>query len=352
MLVKRICTPLAILAALAGPVVAQPVFTSPMELAAVPSAKAILAPLNALAAAGSRTVAAGQRGHILYSDDGKAWQQAQVPVSSDLTALAFPSARQGWAVGHEGVILHTTDGGATWSKQLDGRQIAELVGKSYGAPANADDPEAQRLQQEAEAFVAQGADKPLLDVWFENDQKGFVVGAFNLILRTEDGGKSWTPWLDRIDNPRGMHLYGIRPAGGSLFIVGEQGLALKLDATGQRFQQLQLPYQGTLFGLLGNAEMVLVYGLRGNAYRSVDGGVSWSKVETHVHAGLTAGIALADGSVVLVSQAGHVLRSRDQGASFAPAKPNRVAPNFAVAPAAGGAVALAGIGGVRVENLQ
>ncbi|MCY1280697.1 Ycf48-like protein [compost metagenome] len=352
MLVKRICTPLAILAALAGPVVAQPAFIPPTELAAASSPKALFAPLNALASAGGRMVAAGQRGHILYSDDGKAWQQAQVPVSSDLTALAFPSAQQGWAVGHEGVILHTADGGATWSKQLDGRQIAELVGQRYGAPVDADDAEAQRLQQEAEAFAAQGADKPLLDVWFEDERQGFAIGAFNLILRTEDGGKSWTPWLDRIDNPRGMHLYGIRPAGGSLFIVGEQGLVLKLDAAGQRFEPVQLPYEGTLFGLLGSAEMVLVYGLRGNAYRSLDGGASWTKVETQINAGLSSGVALADGSIVLVSQAGHVLRSRDQGASFAPVKPTRVAPNFAVAPAPGGAVALAGVGGVRVENLQ
>nr|WP_256670185.1 YCF48-related protein [Pseudomonas sp. L-22-4S-12] len=337
---------------MAGPVVAQPTFIPPTELAAASSPKALFAPLNALALAGGRMVAAGQRGHILYSDDGKAWQQAQVPVSSDLTALAFPSAQHGWAVGHEGVILHTTDGGATWSKQLDGRQIAELVSKRYGAPANAGDAEAQRLQQEAEGLAAQGADKPLLDVWFEDELKGFAIGAFNLILRTEDGGKSWTPWLDRIDNPRGMHLYGIRPAGGSLFIVGEQGLVLKLDAAGQRFQQQHLPYEGTLFGLVGNAEMVLVYGLRGNAYRSVDGGANWSKVETQVRAGLTAGIALDDGSIVLVSQAGHILRSQDQGANFLPIKPSRVAANFAVAPAAGGAVALAGVGGVRVENLQ
>ncbi|MCY1343383.1 hypothetical protein D9M69_294000 [compost metagenome] len=149
-----------------------------------------------------------------------------------------------------------------------------------------------------------------------------------------------------------MHLYGIRPAGGSLFIVGEQGLVLKLDAAGQRFEPVQLPYEGTLFGLLGSAEMVLVYGLRGNAYRSLDGGASWTKVETQINAGLSSGVALADGSIVLVSQAGHVLRSRDQGASFAPVKPTRVAPNFAVAPAPGGAVALAGVGGVRVENLQ
>src|SRR5690348_14553614 len=74
--------------------------------------------LNGLASAGDRIVAVGQRGHILWSDDrGAHWQQAQVPVSSDLVAVAFPSPTQGWAVGHDGVILHSADAGKTWTRQ-------------------------------------------------------------------------------------------------------------------------------------------------------------------------------------------------------------------------------------------
>jgi photosystem II stability/assembly factor-like uncharacterized protein len=336
----------------AGAACAQPVFQSPLALPAARSALAINTPLNALSMAGTRMVAAGQRGHILYSDDGKTWVQAEVPLSSDLTALSFPVAGQGWAVGHEGVILHTGDGGASWSKQLDGRQAADLVLKQYGKPAQPDDLIAKRLQHDAEAFAAQGADKPFLDVWFENDRKGFAIGAFNLILRTEDGGRSWTPWLDRVDNPKGLHLYAMRPAGGSVFIVGEQGLVLKLDRERQRFVNVPLPYQGTLFGVVGTPAMTLVFGLRGNAYRSVDGGVSWTKVETGVSAGLSSGVVRSDGSVVLVSQAGHVLLSTDEGATFSRVKVAAVAPAFAVAEPGKGSVALAGLGGVRVESVK
>ncbi|WP_244620728.1 WD40/YVTN/BNR-like repeat-containing protein [Metapseudomonas lalkuanensis] len=343
---------LILLVLMAGQASAQPPFIPPMATPSQESPLAIRAPLNALARAGDRLVAAGQRGHILYSDDSLAWSQAQVPVSSDLTALTFPSASQGWAVGHEGVVLHTRDGGKTWNKQLDGRQIADLLVQHYGNPANPDDPEAQRLKQDADLFAAQGADKPLLDLWFEDEQKGFVIGAFNLILRTEDGGKNWTPWLDRIDNPRAMHLYGLRPAQGTLFAVGEQGLMLKLDGARQRFVSVPLPYEGTLFGVLGDDGLVLAYGLRGNAWRSLDGGASWSKVETGIDAGITSGAITADGSIVLASQAGQLLRSTDRGATFRRVKVDRAAPNFAVAPAPGGAVALAGLGGVRVQSLQ
>nr|WP_218953740.1 YCF48-related protein [Pseudomonas sp. SbOxS1] len=334
------------------PAFAQPGFVSPLDTPALQSAKAIQAPINALAKAGGRLIAAGQRGHILYSDNATNWVQAQVPVSSDLTALAFPSASQGWAVGHEGVVLHSDDGGKTWSKRLDGQQIAEILLKQYGHPANPDDPEAQRLKQDAELFAAQGADKPLLDVWFADERTGFVTGAFNLILRTGDGGQTWTAWQDRVDNPRSMHLYGLRPAAGTLFMVAEQGLVLKLDAASQRFTKVELPYEGTLFGLVGDDQLVLVYGLRGNALRSLDGGASWSTVDTGIQEGITSGLIVDDGSILLASQTGQLLRSTDRGATFSRVPLHRVAPNFALAPAADGAVALAGLGGVRVQSLQ
>jgi photosystem II stability/assembly factor-like uncharacterized protein len=345
--------PLLILTTLlAVPAFAQSGFVSPLDTPALQSAKAIQAPINALARAAGRLIAAGQRGHILYSDNATDWVQAQVPVSSDLTALAFPTANQGWAVGHEGVVLHSSDAGKTWTKQLDGQQIAAILLKQYGNPANPDDPQAQRLQQDAQLFATQGADKPLLDVWFADERTGFVTGAFNLILRTEDGGQTWTAWQDRIDNPRSMHLYGLRPAAGTLFMVAEQGLVLKLDRASQRFVKVELPYEGTLFGLLGDDRLVLVYGLRGNALRSLDGGASWSTVDTGIKEGITSGLIAEDGSILLASQTGQLLRSTDRGATFSRVPLDHVAPNFALAPAANGAVALAGLGGVRVQSLQ
>ena len=67
------------------------------------------------AAAGSRLVVVGERGHILVSTDGGAsWKQARVPTRALLTAVHLHDERTGWAVGHDAVILRTGDGGATW----------------------------------------------------------------------------------------------------------------------------------------------------------------------------------------------------------------------------------------------
>ncbi|MEP6505589.1 MAG: glycosyl hydrolase, partial [Betaproteobacteria bacterium] len=57
---------------------------------ALPTAHAVDAAMLALARAGSRIVAAGERGLVLHSDDGgRAWTQAHVPVQVSLTALRF-----------------------------------------------------------------------------------------------------------------------------------------------------------------------------------------------------------------------------------------------------------------------
>ena len=123
-----------------------------------------------------------------------------------------------------------------------------------------------------------GPDKPFLDVWFADAQNGYVVGAYNLIFRTGDGGKTWESWFDRTDNPKFFNLYAIRPAAGGLFIAGEGGLVLKLDSTTQRFRALTLPYNGSFFGVVAAAPSV-VPGLRGTVYRGDDGGSTWAKVD-------------------------------------------------------------------------
>lgn len=320
-----------------------------------PAAKSPLASralLNGLASAGSRIVAVGQRGHILFSDDaGKSWRQAEVPVSSDLVAVSFPTATNGWAVGHDGVVLRTTDAGVTWTVQLDGLKVGGVMVEYYlreAAALSADDPKrAGQLIDEARRFEAQGAENPFLDVWFRDASEGFVVGAFGLVLHTTDGGAHWAPWLHALDNPRGLHLYAVRGIGSDVYISGEQGLLLKLERGDTRFRALELPYKGTLFGITGSTRSLVAYGLRGTALRSTDGGRSWQQTPTGLQVGLTAGTLQDDGRIVIVSQAGHILSSTDDGASFKAASTERTVPAAAVVTPVKGTLVIAGPRGAQ-----
>jgi photosystem II stability/assembly factor-like uncharacterized protein len=296
-------------------------FADPLDLPAQRSALAPRAPVNALAAAGRRLVAVGQRGHILVSDDlGASWRQAAVPVSVDLTAVAFATPQLGWAAGHDGVILHSRDGGASWQRQADGRAAG---GKTD--------------------------DRPLLALYFRDARRGIAVGAFGLARCTEDGGAHWLACEQRLDNPQGMHLNAVAAIGDAVYIAGEQGLLLKQGAGEQRFAALALPYKGSLFGIAGNGRQLLAFGLRGNAFFSRDGGASWQVAETGVRSSLTAGAALPDGSWLLASQAGQLLRS-EGGAAFRPLPGAKAEPVTAMLAAAPGQLLVGGVRGLRMEN--
>jgi len=251
-------------------------------------------------------------------------------------------------------VLHSNDAGATWRKQLDGREIGALLVKHYGALASAEPDNEQwpLLVAEGERLVVQGADKPLLDVWFANDRLGYVVGVFNLILRTEDGGQSWTPFQDRTDNPQGFHLNAIASTGDALYIAGEQGLLLKWNDAQQRFAAVQTPYQGSFFGVLGKPGEALVYGLRGNVLRSTDGGLSWTPQDTGLHVSITAGIVDAQGDYRLFTQGGQMLVSQGAGAQLHWLQQAEPVPVTGVTRAANGALVVVGSRGARTLSVE
>ena len=329
-------------------------FQDPLAVASTPSELASRGLLQDVVRAGTRLVAVGQRGHIVYSTDaGASWKQSTVPVSSDLTAVFFVNERKGWVVGHDGVVLHTGDGGLTWSLQLDGRRANDLLVAHVEerAKAQPDSVELKQLLQEARRFKEQGADKPFLDVWFADENSGYIVGAYNLIFRTTDGGRTWEPWFTQTDNPKLLNLYAIAPVGESLYVVGESGLVLKLDPQAQRFRALPTPYKGSFFGVVGTRTTLVAFGLRGNAFGSDDGGRTWTKVETGLPASIVAGTALPSGALLLADVGGRLAVSDAAGRDFkvVPLKP--AMPLAAIADAGNGRIALVGPRGVAVTEL-
>jgi photosystem II stability/assembly factor-like uncharacterized protein len=334
----------------AAPAAAKP-GTDVLDRPAMESPLAAKRLLLSIARAGDRYVAVGTRGHIVFSaDGGQSWQQARVPVSSDLTAVYFPDAKHGWAVGHDGVVLATADGGATWTKQLDGRIVNDLVLKDLEGKlaANPESEELKALVGEAQRYKEEGPDKPFLDVWFENERHGFVVGAYNLILETTDGGQTWQSWFDRVSNPRFMNLYSIRPAAGGLYISGEAGTALRLDAAGQHFDAVPVDYAGSLFVVVDAGDAVLVGGLKGNLFRSADGGATWSKVDGRLPATIVAGTTLGPGKVLLADQGGRLALSKDGGLTFELLAQPKTVPLTGIVDAGGGKLGVTGPFGAMV----
>lgn len=314
-------------------VLAQPAVLGPQALQAV---------LQDVTRAGDRLVAVGERGVVLLSDDnGRHWRQAPSPVSVSLTAVQFVDARHGWAVGHAGAVLHSDDGGEHWSLQLDGKRAAALELQAAEAAG-----EAGRIAA-AQRLVADGADKPFLALSFSDAKHGLVAGAYGLALATEDGGRSWHSWMDRLPNPRGLHLYALARQGDGLYVAGEQGLLLRSRDAGSHFEALQGPYEGSYFAaaVLPDGRL-LVGGLRGKLFESADQGASFQALVNPIPASLN-GIRVAGHQLLLANQAGMLLRSGLQGFAAQPLPVSDGLPLTAATEAADGTLVAVGMAGAR-----
>lgn len=265
-------------------------------------------------------VAVGERGHILRSDDGVEWRQSSVPTRSTLTAVTVHDG-QVWAVGHDGVVLLSSDGGQTWQR----RRV---------------DPRSPESNDPNEGL-------PLLDVIVLANGEVLSIGAYAQLLASADGGESWTPraafprpapadaaaqegvaatgvdWtfedgdLD-LEAETDPHFNAIAQAGsGALVIAGERGAFLRSRDEGQSWQRLSLPYEGSMFGALAwEDEHIMVFGLRGNVLESKDLGDSWREIDTGITDSLMGGRALPGGGAILVGANGAVLYRADAQSPF------------------------------------
>lgn len=333
--------------AFAGPADATVVL--PIDIPSPMTPAVVSHPLIAVAKAGDRLVAVGQMGHIVISDDdGRSWVQAQVPVSVDLVAVQFATPEIGWVTGQEGVVLRTDDGGKTWRLLLDGKRAAHLIVDYYKPRAATGGPEVEAALKEANRFLEEDGARPFLDVWFSSPENGFIVGAWGLILHTDDGGKTWTPWMDREENPGFSQLYSIRPAAGRLWIVGERGLILALDDARQKFVSVPTPAKGTLFGMCGTADTMVIFGISGEVFASHDAGKSWIPASLPTTSGISGGIVLKDGRIALADTGGEIWTSGDGGNHFELLPAQKQVPYFGLTQTNAGELALAGPLGIQV----
>jgi len=266
--------------------------------------------------AGERVVTVGDRGHVLISaDEGNTWQQSITPTRAMLTCVSFPDAEHGWAAGHDGVIIATTDGGKTWTRQDDGKDL----------------------------------DTVFLDILFLDAQHGFVVGAYGKFLETVDGGKTWTA---RKISEEDVHFNRLAHDGtAALYLAGEQGTILISHDLGKTWQRSPLDYEGSLFGVRPlTGGLLVAYGLRGRIFVSTDDGGSWQPRDNDIKTLITCGARLREGVVVLAGQGGNFFISRDGCRSFHHWKPDDFGTSVAdLAVARDGALITVGeAGAVRV----
>jgi photosystem II stability/assembly factor-like uncharacterized protein len=87
-------------------------------------------------------------------DGGETWQSSESGAKADLWDVAFLNERVGYAVGDNGLVLNTKDGGVNWFSQ----SVSKM---------------------------------PLYGINLVDKKVGWAVGSKGTIFRTVDGGITW-----------------------------------------------------------------------------------------------------------------------------------------------------------------
>jgi photosystem II stability/assembly factor-like uncharacterized protein len=285
-----------------------------------------------------------------------------------LFAIDF-DGQTGVAVGAGGEIVRTTDGGASWTRESAPRRLALLGVAVRGEHAIAVGQMGVVLVRGADgrwSEVDSGTEERLFGVDLNAHGVALAVGAFGALLRSADGGRSWSAaapeWAGIFKDTAGRlgdffepSLYGVQLADdGRAWAVGELALVLRSTDAGASWQ---VGHAGesrvdgvdpTLFGFSmrddGSGVAVLV---------SDDGGVSWRTTERPTHANLLSVHSSADGVVVATGMR-ELLFSRDGGANWQPVRGEDIATGWysgAARPGGGGAPLVVGNAG-RILRLQ
>ena len=194
---------------------------------------------------------------FITADSGASWSESRrfLPAefnggTVELYSVRFSSKNKGWVVGSiskgdrviDSLVVHTDDAGANWRRQ-------RVPGKSE-----------------------------LIHIDFDNDRRGWIVGAGGLIIHTSDGGVAWN-----IQNSgTSVTLYHVEFRSDKRgWAVGERGTILKTTDGGNTWTPVQANIRSTLLSVeFVNDDDGWAVGRAGTIVRSSDAGLTWIQQES------------------------------------------------------------------------
>lgn len=193
--------------------------------------------------------AAGDQGILRTTNGGDFWTLTNTP--EDVEAVYFINESEGWACGNDGYMVHTTNGGESWTPQTSG------VGEK------------------------------IRDVWFSDANNGWAGGRDGLFIHTTDGGQNWNPQATPLpDDIQGIHFLDAQTG----WICGQDGLVAHTSNGGADWEvQLNVPDGeeddfDAIFML--DDEHGWVVGERGRIFHTHNGGASWFPLQSGTNLGL------------------------------------------------------------------
>jgi photosystem II stability/assembly factor-like uncharacterized protein len=223
------------------------------------------------------------------------WEPVNYKEDLPLFDVFFVSKEEGWVSGGAGTILHTKDGGNTWTAELGGDPHAEGPGLKHLFFADATHGWAQSWNilfrtTDGESWQQVTGDIRG-DAFFVSDLKGFRAYGTGKISATSDGGEHWKDTfvcrakmeVNGLTQEKDCDLESFHfPTAAVGYAVGEERVTVKTEDGGRSWEVLVGPEEEgdqrawNLFFLDANTGYEVRSG--GKLKRTTDGGQTWQGV--------------------------------------------------------------------------
>ncbi len=212
---------------------------------------------------------------VATTNGGKTWKIQDSDVYNNLSSVFFVDEKRGWAVGMGETILRTTNGGKKWEiltggesttavgegdimlldayftrKKVEGKEkiFGWVVGQN-GVVLYTEDAEKRFVKPEdvwktwhkQEVKDAEGVliENNLNDIFFADEQTGWIVGADGLMLQTTDAGKTWQ--VVDVGSKEELHGIYFAPKTQIGWAIGTYGTILHTSDNGKTWQPQSAP---------------------------------------------------------------------------------------------------------------
>ncbi len=267
---------------------------------------------------GEEGLAVGSDGEVQSTTDGgKTWTKSKFPTTMALLGVDLDQER-GLVVGQGGVVFHKVPGGV-WKQVESGttkrlfwvesnsKGLAVAVGEFGGVIISEDGGKSWRSLKLnwLEIGTEGGVEPHLYSVFVAEDETITMVGEFGLIMRSTDRGISWT-----IANKAEASLLAIEIGDdGKGFAVGQDGYALKTADAGQTWRALDIGSKAILNGVHSAANGRVVVSAMREMMVSDDGGETWRALEDEkVTTVWYVGVNSSSNGFLVVGQGGRILK--------------------------------------------
>jgi photosystem II stability/assembly factor-like uncharacterized protein len=258
----------------------------------------ITSALNRIDVISPQSVVIGGGCSARRSDDGGVsfhrlpFTPSELGCREGVQSISFPTSSSGYLLLHDGTLLSTGDGGASFSRRTaipnspatGGSQSPTdifFTSVSNGVAVTTTGASGGGIYHTVDGgntwTQIQGVNRHLHSVWFENGTTGYAVGDGSALLATDDGGASWTQ--RPLAGAAGANLSSIRCSGLVCLIATDNGSHLLRTTDGGLTATDVSPSTLPIFAAaFASPTQVVAAGQAGVTVISTDGGVTFSHV--------------------------------------------------------------------------